>query len=106
MAIPAICRLSIGTKRGRGMSLHHHWLLYAGLAILALNLAFGQTGVGQSPQFYRLYEGITAYVVNPDGKDFTVSLDVRDTNLYATGPREILFKVYDPDGKPVVREYI
>lgn len=57
-------------------------------------------------QFYRLHEGITAYVLNPDGKDFTVSLDVRDLNLYANGPREVLFKVYDPDGKTVVREVI
>jgi len=57
-------------------------------------------------QFYRLHEGITAYVVNTDGKDFGVSLDVRDLNLYANGPREILFKVYDPDGQPVVREII
>ena len=56
--------------------------------------------------FHRLYEGITAYVVNPDGRDFTVTLDVRDLNLYANGPREILFKVYDPEGRPVVREVI
>ena len=55
---------------------------------------------------FRLHEGITAYVVNPEGKDFTVSLDVRDINLYANGPRELLFKVYDPDGRPVVREII
>jgi len=59
-----------------------------------------------SEQFFRLHEAITAYVPNPEGKDFTVSLDVRDLNLYANGPREILFKVYDPDGKPVVREII
>ena len=57
-------------------------------------------------QFYRLYEGITAYVNNPDGKEFTVNLDVRDLNLTANGPREVLFKVYDPDGKPIVREII
>ncbi|MBI3986426.1 MAG: hypothetical protein HY343_05880 [Lentisphaerae bacterium] len=55
---------------------------------------------------YRLYEGVTVYVNNPDGKDFNVSLDVRDLNLFANGPREVLFKVYDPDGRPVVREII
>jgi len=60
----------------------------------------------RAEQFYRLHEGITAYVVNPAGKDFTVSIDVRDINLYANGPREVLFKVYDPDGRPVVREVI
>jgi hypothetical protein len=57
-------------------------------------------------QFYRLHEGITVYAVNPEGKDFTVRLDVRDLNLQANGPREVLFKVYDPTGKPVVREII
>lgn len=63
-------------------------------------------GPARAEQFHRLYEGITAYVLNPDGRDFTVSLDVRDLNLYANGPREVLFKVYDPDGRPVVREVI
>ena len=57
-------------------------------------------------EVFRLYEGITAYVYNPEGKDFTVGLDVRDINLYANGPREVLYKIYDPDGKPVVRESI
>lgn len=57
-------------------------------------------------QTYRLYEGITVYINNPEGKDFTVSLDVRDLNLMANGPRELLFKVYDPEGQPVVREVI
>src|SRR5262245_36969562 len=57
-------------------------------------------------QVFRLHEGVTAYVHNPDGKDFTVSLDVRDINHQANGPREALFKVYDPDGKPLVREVI
>lgn len=54
----------------------------------------------------RLYQGVTAYVDNSKGGDFTVELDVRDLNIFANGPREILFKVYDPDGQAVVREYI
>src|SRR5581483_518553 len=33
-------------------------------------------------------------------------LDVRDINIYETGPREVLVKVYDPDGKPVVRQVV
>ena len=57
-------------------------------------------------QTFRLYEGVTAYVVNPEGKDFEVAIDVRDVNFYANGPREVLFKVYDPEGNPVVREVI
>ena len=64
------------------------------------------TAAAAGESVFRLHEGITAYVDNPDGRDFTVSLDVRDINLYANGPREVLFKVYDPDGRPVVREVI
>jgi len=60
----------------------------------------------QGTQTFRLYEGITAYVHNPDGKAFSVQLEVRDINLISQGPREVLFKVYDPDGQPVVREVI
>lgn len=55
---------------------------------------------------YRLYEGVTVYVHNPDGVAFDVRLELRDLNLMAQGPREVLFKVYDPDGRPVVREII
>lgn len=55
---------------------------------------------------HRLYDGITAFVPNPEGKAFTVTLDVRDINIFETGPRELLCKVYDPDGQPVVRKVI
>jgi hypothetical protein len=55
---------------------------------------------------YRLYDGITAYVNNADGKDFTLTLDVRDINLLETGPREVLVKIYDPAGKAIVRSVI
>ncbi|MBI2442149.1 MAG: hypothetical protein HYV35_12360 [Lentisphaerae bacterium] len=55
---------------------------------------------------YRLYDGITIYVDNPRGEDFNVSLELRDLNLFAGGPREVLCKIYDPDGFPVVREII
>ena len=59
-----------------------------------------------APPFFRLYDGITVYVNNPEGKPLSLRLDVRDLNLYANGPREVLFKVYDPEGRPVVREII
>lgn len=55
---------------------------------------------------YRLYDGITAYVPNPEGKDFNVKLEVRDLNLLESGPREILVKIYDPAGKVLVRSVI
>lgn len=55
---------------------------------------------------FRLYEGLTMLVDNSEGTGFTFALDVRDLNLTEPGPREILFKIYDPSGKPVVREVI
>jgi hypothetical protein len=55
---------------------------------------------------HRLYDGLTAFVPNAEGKAFTITLDVRDINIYESGPREVLFKVYDPDGKAVVREVV
>ena len=81
------------------------------ICLIAFVLLLGRFVSAQSnapvaEQFFRLYEGITAYVNNPDGKDFTVGIDVRDINLYANGPREVLFKVYDSDGRPVVREVV
>lgn len=82
-------------------------MAWAGAAILAA-LA-GRTALAQQDvqeQTFRMNEGVTIFALNPDGKDFTVSIDVRDLNLFANGPRETLFKVYDPDGIPVVREVI
>ena len=68
-------------------------------------LAFLPTALNAA-ETYRLYDGITAYVPNPDGKDFKVSLVVRDLNLLEAGPREVLVKIYDPAGKPLVRDLI
>ena len=58
------------------------------------------------PETFRLYHGVTLFVNNAEGKDLTVTLDLRDLNLLGSGPREVLFKVYDPDGRPVIREVI
>ena len=55
---------------------------------------------------FRLYHGIRAYVDNPSGDAFQLDLDLRDLNLIADGPREVLLKVYDPQRKAVVREII
>ena len=55
---------------------------------------------------YRLYDGITAFVSNEKGKAFTVEVDVRDLNFLENGPREVLLKIYDPDGKAIVRKVI
>ncbi|MBI3986719.1 MAG: hypothetical protein HY343_07360 [Lentisphaerae bacterium] len=79
---------------------------FAAWGQLTAGFAATQGSASDDGQVFRLYDGVTAYVANPEGKDFTVSLDVRDINLSANGPREILFKIYDPDGLPVVREII
>lgn len=82
---------------------YDRWLLWAGV----LGCCVSPLSAQETPmtgQTYRLYEGLTAYVHNPQGADFTVALDVRDLNLFTGGPREVLFKVYAPDGQPVVRE--
>lgn len=64
------------------------------------------SGAARGESTHRLYEGITAFIHNTDGKDFNITLTVRDLNVYETGPREILCKVYDPEGHAVVRRII
>ncbi len=82
-------------------------LLLLTIAIVAFLSPFADSGVARADErVFRLYDGITAYVNNPDGKAFKASLDVRDLNLLANGPREVLVKVYDPSGKNVVRQII
>ena len=89
------------TKRGMTVG----WCVL-GLALSAAAPAWAQDQAATTERTFRLSEGVTLFVLNPDGRAFTVSLDVRDLNLLANGPRETLFKVYDPDGVPVVREII
>ena len=78
------------------------WLNRWLLLLLGINLAI----LTAAPQPLRLYEGLTALVVNPEVADFTVTVDVRDINHLTAGPAEILVKIYNPDGLPVVREVI
>ena len=59
-----------------------------------------------SAQSFRLYEGVTLLIDNPEGRPFKLSLDVRDLNLTEPCSGDMLFKVYDPAGKAVVREVI
>ena len=69
------------------------------LRALALLAVAAPILVSASEETYRLYDGITMFINNDAGKDFTLTLDVRDINLLEKGPRELLVKVYDPDGK-------
>lgn len=73
-------------------------------ALLAVHSLVPTASASEST--HRLYDGITAFVNNPDGREFTVTLDVRDINHRMHGPSELLIKVYPPDGRPVVREVI
>ncbi len=74
--------------------------LIAGLVVMC-GAAFAA-----EPVCYRLYDDLGAFVNNPEGKDFTLTLDVRDINRVGRGPSELLVKVYDPDGRAVVREVV
>jgi hypothetical protein len=55
---------------------------------------------------YRLYQGVNLYVNNPTGEAFDVNVALRDLNLFSKGPREVLFKITDPEGKTPVRRII
>ncbi|MCS7167312.1 MAG: hypothetical protein RMI91_11415 [Gemmatales bacterium] len=55
---------------------------------------------------YRLHDGVTLFVHNTGGQDFTFHLSVRDLNLFEHGPREVLVKVYDPWGNTLVRQVL
>jgi len=84
-------------------------LCLAGSALIAVEapLRFDPDSIRDHQQdLYRLYDGITAYVVNEDGESIDLTLDVRDLNIFEAGPREVLFKVYGPDGETLVREVI
>lgn len=75
------------------------WLL-----TIVVVVAVASPAAGDST--HRLHDGVTTFVLNAEGKDFTVRLTVRDLNLFETGPREVLVKVYDPAGNAVVRKVI
>ncbi|MBS3763654.1 MAG: hypothetical protein KGZ25_10175, partial [Planctomycetes bacterium] len=74
------------------------------LLVLFVITILGQ--VSAAEKYTRLYDGITAFVANPDGVDFTVSLSVKDVNRHGGAPDELLAKIYGPEGRPVVRKVI
>jgi hypothetical protein len=81
-------------------------LLTASRRLLAGLLLLLATTPLSAEEFHRLYDGVTLYVDNPEGRGFDISLDVIDTNLYENGAREVLFKAYDAAGKSLIREVI
>lgn len=74
--------------------------------VLCLMFSWGFTANVNAESACRLYRGVTFYINNPEGVDFDFEMDVRDLNLFSKGAREILFKIYAPDGSLVEREVI
>src|SRR4029078_12313346 len=93
---PAKIQLGTPCKRTCAMRIRHLLAWIAVLHLLVGSAALAQDNASAGAQTSRLYEGITAYVPNPEGKAFSIHLEIRDINLFAQGPREVLFKVYDP----------
>jgi hypothetical protein len=81
-------------------------LILAGFVVFGVGTAQGAQEATEKNPWHRLYPGATFFFDNPDGKPFELSLDVQDLNLLESGPREVLVKVYQPDGTTAVREII
>lgn len=76
-------------------------------AFAALLLLAGKPAVAETnASAIRLYDGVTAYLPNPGGGAFTLALDVRDLNHLSRAPAELLFKIYDPDGRLLERRVL
>ena len=76
------------------------------LCFMAMAMLAGAVWAAADGAQYRLYDDLAAFVSNPDGKDFTVTLEIRDINHIARGPSELLVRIYAPDGRRAVREVI
>ena len=76
------------------------------LLLANLLLAAAASAAEPNAATVRFYQGVTAYIANPQGEAFDVQLDVREWNLVENGPREVLLKIYDPDGAVVARQVI
>jgi hypothetical protein len=75
------------------------------LLLAAMMLALTVSRAEEAP-YQRLYDSLTVFLSNPAGTDFDMTLEVWDINHFNNGPSELLWKVYPPDGRPVVREII
>ncbi len=70
-------------------------ILFAALALLAASPI-----ARAADTIYPLHDGITAFVPNPEGKKFSLTLGVRDINVYETGPRVSLDRLARRPGFP------
>lgn len=82
--------------------------LFQVLAVLSVMavLRFPARAAQAAPATIRLYDGVTAYVPQSNGAPFSVELGVRDLNHLTRAPAELLVKIYDPDGRVLVREVL
>lgn len=67
---------------------------------------FARAQAAAAPEYFHLRQGVTFYIVNPDGKAFDVALDLKDINTYCRGPQTTLLKAYDPDGDILHDEFV
>lgn len=94
-----------GINRSFGTLLHRS--AWPACLLVALGCGWRAAAADQArSETFRLYPGVAVYINNPEARSFEVNLEVRDLNVYENGPREVLVKLYTPDGKPVVREII
>ena len=75
-------------------------------SVISLLILMALASNATAEQTYRLHDGVTAFVHNATGREFSVTLDVRDINMFEEGPREVLVKIYDPAGRALVREVL
>ncbi len=82
------------------------WLRRLAAMVAGLLLASGGVTAADEGPVFRLYDSLTFFLDNAAGKDFELTVTVRDINHRAACPSEVLFKVYAPDGRALVREVI
>src|SRR6185295_16223092 len=84
----------------------HLWVAAIAFALLVVPVEAAHGHDAQDGVTLRLYQAATAYVVNPDGRAFEVAIDSRQWHLLENGPRELLVKISDPDGRVLERKLI
>jgi hypothetical protein len=82
-------------------------VLFSSAGRSAARAAEAQKNAAIQPEdVHRLHDGMTVLLNNDQGSAFELVLKVRDINYSPRGPAELLAKVYDPQGRVVVREVV
>ncbi len=78
----------------------------AGVLLFSQRALHAESGP-QSSTAFRLYDSVVClFEVGESEAEVRVDLDVRDLNYASRGPSEMLVRIYDPEGKAVVRQVI